>query len=269
MSIVGPAVLAAWLAAGPCFPRYPMTDFELNAYRRNASGFPPVSAWATNKVTNFSYLFVDSDENVDVRSWDVSNGLHFDGMFLRASKFNQSLSAWDFGNAETFSRFLEGAASFDQPLNLVAPNAVDFSYLLAGATAFNKSLRIVGAETNVTFEGLLENASAFNSPLVLTPLSRATSIENALRNAATFDRRLPWDTLNPDAVTTGVLEGATAFKWSLGCWPVPMDIKKGCPNSTACVRCAPDPDETDKKNVALVTSLFLLIGASLFSIFAQ
>ena len=72
----------------------------------------------TTLVTDMSGLFeLDSQFNVDIANWDVSNVTNMASMFKGAAVFNQDISCWDVNNVEDMSGMFDDASSFNQDLS--------------------------------------------------------------------------------------------------------------------------------------------------------
>lgn len=72
----------------------------------------------TTLVTDMSGLFEGQSEfNVDISNWDVSNVTTMASMFKGASSFNQDLSCWDVNNVEDMSGMFDGASAFNQDIS--------------------------------------------------------------------------------------------------------------------------------------------------------
>ena len=84
----------------------------------------------------FLQSFENSDFNSDISSWDVSNGVNFDEMFLYAYNFDQDLSEWEISEeASTVDMLKTKVDLADENLRKFDPgavgnvNAIDFSTL--------------------------------------------------------------------------------------------------------------------------------------------
>ena len=76
-----------------------------------------IEYWKTNKVTNMSKLFKNSNINSNINLWDVSNVTNMNEMFWGAMLFNQPLDKWNVSNVQDMSSMFFCAKSFNQPLN--------------------------------------------------------------------------------------------------------------------------------------------------------
>jgi surface protein len=59
----------------------------------------------------------NSQFNVDISNWDVSNVTKMTSMFKGAASFNQDISCWDVNNVVDMSGMFDGAATFNQDLS--------------------------------------------------------------------------------------------------------------------------------------------------------
>lgn len=73
-----------------------------------------------SRIYDFSYLFYSWKgivSKLDIRYWDVSNGVNFSYMFEGCSKFNTDISNWDVSNGRLFTNMFDGCVKFNQDLS--------------------------------------------------------------------------------------------------------------------------------------------------------
>ena len=64
-----------------------------------------------------------------------------EGVFCRASRFNQSINHWDTSKITDMNRMFSGASSFNQPLNdWDTSNVTNMSHMFSNASSFNQPL---------------------------------------------------------------------------------------------------------------------------------
>lgn len=77
-----------------------------------------LSRLITTLVTDMSGLFTqDSEFNIDISNWDVSNVTNMESMFMGASSFNQNIYCWDVNNVVNMSNMFNGASQFNQDVS--------------------------------------------------------------------------------------------------------------------------------------------------------
>ncbi len=98
---------------------------------RKLKGNQSFNKWNVSSITSMNRTFYfDSLFNIDLSSWDVSNVVDFQGMFL-LSHFNQDISSWNVSNAENMdymfflSPFVQDLSSWCVPKITSVP--IDFS----------------------------------------------------------------------------------------------------------------------------------------------
>jgi surface protein len=69
-----------------------------------------LSISASESVTNMEVMFLDSNFNQDIGSWDVSNVTNMRLMFVNTLSINQDISSWNVDNVTGCTQF-----SFDTP----------------------------------------------------------------------------------------------------------------------------------------------------------
>ena len=86
--------------------------------------------------------------DVDVSSWDVSNGVNFYGMFAHTEEFNQDLSKWDFSSAENIGFMFAYNPRFQTDAsNWNTLNVVDMTSTFYSCDAFSSDLTKVFVHT--------------------------------------------------------------------------------------------------------------------------
>jgi surface protein len=93
------------------------TDMRYMFFRTTSFQFD-LSNWDVSNNQQFAYMFGESRgfDLSKVKSWSVSKGTEFDGMFKLVESFNTDLSGWDVSSGVSFSEMFEGATSFSQNL---------------------------------------------------------------------------------------------------------------------------------------------------------
>ena len=85
--------------------------------------------------------FVALTKYGDISNWDVSNVTDMEGMFHKATSFNQPLNKWNVSNVEYMVAMFANANSFNQPLNNWNVSKVESMVgMFDEATSFNQPL---------------------------------------------------------------------------------------------------------------------------------
>ena len=70
-----------------------------------------------SKITDMSKLFVLTNFNGDISSWDVSNVTNMSGMFSGCESFNQDISDWDVSNVTNMENMFYNCSKFNQDIS--------------------------------------------------------------------------------------------------------------------------------------------------------
>ena len=95
-------------------------------------------------ITDFSYLFYTWTRVVnklDIRFWDVYNGINFSHMFEDCKRFNTDLSYWNVSNGRIFSHMFSGCTDFNQDISgWIVDNGSVFNGMFFGCQNFNQDI---------------------------------------------------------------------------------------------------------------------------------
>ena len=144
-----------------------------------------------------------------------------EGVFCRASRFNQSINHWDTSKITNMNSMFSGASSFNQPLNdWDTSNVTIMCEMFRMAKAFNQPLDKWNT-SNVTYmNAMFWNAESFNQPLDNWNTSNVTDMSNMFTGAQSFNQPLnDWDTSNVTDMC-GMFEYAENFDQPLDKWDV-------------------------------------------------
>ena len=144
-----------------------------------------------------------------------------EGVFCRASRFNQSINHWDTSKITNMNSMFSGASSFNQPLNdWDTSNVTIMCEMFRMAKAFNQPLDKWNT-SNVTYmNAMFWNAESFNQPLGNWNTSNVTDMSNMFTGAQSFNQPLnDWDTSNVTDMC-GMFEYAENFDQPLDKWDV-------------------------------------------------
>lgn len=116
---------------------------SLDSFFRDAtsiSSIPFIENWQVSNIIDFGGMFSNTLFNVDLSSWDVSNGQNFSDMFNGATFFNSNIGAWNTSNALNMNSMFSNATAFNQDIgNWNVSNVIDFNNFMLGKTDLNYS----------------------------------------------------------------------------------------------------------------------------------
>ena len=176
----------------------------------------------TSKITDLSLFFAyESEFNVDISSWDVSNVTDMSWMFAGVTSFNNNLGSWDVSSVTNMELMFYGASSFNQDIgSWDVSNVTDMYGMFDSATLFNKYIGNWDV-SNVNFMGsMFYGASSFNQEIGDWNVSSVTNMSQMFRNATSFNQDIgDWDVENVIS-TYGMFYGASSFNQDIGNWNV-------------------------------------------------
>lgn len=175
---------------------YEAVDRALLIQRRDEGA--SLSCVCTSLVTDMSEMFLSSDFNQNISSWDVSNVTNMYGMFMLAYNFNQPIGNWDVSAVTNMSHMFRSAESFDQPIkNWDVGKVTDMSRMFNGAMFFSKPIGDwnVGNVTNMF--RMFAITESFNQPIGDWNVSKVTNMGGMFSEAGAFSQPLGnWDVGN-------------------------------------------------------------------------
>lgn len=172
---------------------------------------------------NSLYAFLESAHSFNSKiNIDTSECTNFSNMFVRASKFNQPLTNFNFGKAVFLNNFLLGAVSFNQTVEFGnMPNLVEAYYLFA-ESAFNKPLKF-NAPNLRDASGWFSYNKDFNNTITGSFRSVIT-MAYFFWYASSFNQPInDWDIRNV-LNFEGFIQGATSFNQDLSAWPAKFNV---------------------------------------------
>ena len=176
--------------------------------------YGPVAEWDVSEVEDFSRLFENHPNTVDLYGWDVGNATDMRFMFRDATSFNSDLSKWNVANVK------------------------DMSYTFCGATSFNSDLSKWNVANVKRMHGMFEEATSFNSDLSKWNVANVKDMTTMFRDATSFNSDLSrWKVGNVNEMG-GMFERATSFtsdlsKWNVGNVEAMNDMFNGATSFTS------------------------------------
>ena len=94
-----------------------------------------------SKITDMTGLFVGTDFNGDISSWDVSNVTNMSRMFFMCESFNSDISSWDVSNVTDMDSMFSNCMSFNQDIsNWDVSNVTGMSGMFCSCEKFNPDI---------------------------------------------------------------------------------------------------------------------------------
>ncbi|UJH66977.1 BspA family leucine-rich repeat surface protein [Allomuricauda sp. SCSIO 65647] len=128
---------------------------------RNLQGNTSFSSWDVSNVVNMNGLFVSTTMfNQDINNWDVSSVTDMGNMFL-ASNFNRDIGDWQVSNVTNMAEMFKDDEFFDQSLanwNVTSVTSMVEMFLDAGLSTANYDATLIGwaaipvLQSNVVFD---------------------------------------------------------------------------------------------------------------------
>ena len=136
--------------------------------------------------------------NQSINHWDTSKITDMNRMFSGASSFNQPLNDWDTSNVTNMQQMFYGASNFNQPLNgWDTSNVTDMKMMFSGAKVFNQPLNDWNTSNVTNMYGMFEDTEEFNQPLNDWNTSNVTDMGEMFSGAESFNQPLDkWDVSN-------------------------------------------------------------------------
>lgn len=167
------------------------------AFRSSGLTTEDLSGWDMSSVTATLGMFQDTLFNGNVSTWDVSNVVNAQAMFINDPVFNQDVSAWNFASATNLGELFYQASAFNQDLSgWNVSNVTSMSGMFAYASSFNQDLSAWDVGSVTSMASMFYEATAFNQDLSDWDVSSVTTMADMLEGAAL-------SMTNYDALLTG------------------------------------------------------------------
>jgi surface protein len=100
-----------------------------NSNSQTEFNHPSINAWDMTKVSDVSYMFLNSKFNQDLSNWDLSNLTSLLGLFAGSDFNHPSINSWDMSTITSTSEMFF-ASRYNQPLNnWNTSNITDMSFM--------------------------------------------------------------------------------------------------------------------------------------------
>ena len=135
------------------------------------TGITNLNSWNITGTTNWytSFYHVNTNFDIDIGNWDMSNAHTFNAMFAYNTHFNNggspSISGWDTSNVDNMDQMFDGASSFNQPIGSwdvsnVGPRG--FMRMFRNATSFNQDISSWDMSNAYNLNYMFQGATGFH-----------------------------------------------------------------------------------------------------------
>ena len=149
--------------------------------------YGPVAEWDVSEVEDFSRLFENHPNTVDLYGWDVGNATDMRFMFRDATSFNSDLSKWNVANVK------------------------DMTTMFRDATSFNSDLSRWKVGNVNEMGGMFERATSFTSDLSKWNVGNVEAMNDMFNGATSFTSDLSEWNFQKETFMYAMFEGATSF----------------------------------------------------------
>lgn len=182
---------------------------------------------APSILSNTSLSFCFSNENfevlvfVDISSWDVSNAISMDSMFLNASTFNSDLSKWNTKKVRSMKSMFSYCASFESDLSKWdVRNVRDMSSMFYRNVRFTSDLSKWNVSNVTNMNSMFSDENVFVSDLSKWDVSNVIDMGSMFNGASVFNSDLSaWDVSRVTDMSS-MFNGANEFNSDLSAWDV-------------------------------------------------
>ncbi|MEA1919155.1 MAG: BspA family leucine-rich repeat surface protein [Campylobacterota bacterium] len=163
-------------------------------------------------------MFYNSDMNININHWDVSNVVNLSYMFYSTVNFNQPLNNWDVSSVVNMRSMFRKSYNFNQPLNNWDVSNVTSIAFLFSYSSFNQDISEWNTSNVETIRGLFSSNSVFNKPLNDLDISNTVDISSVFSGAVSFNQDLNlWNTASV-ANMNSAFYNAHSFNQDISNW---------------------------------------------------
>ena len=169
----------------------------------------------TSRISDMSYLFINSKFTGDISGWDTSNVTDMSGMFMY-TKFNGDISNWNVSNVTDMSEMFAGT-EFNSDISGWDTSKVTDMHEMFNSSEFNQDISMwnTGNVKNMSYMFL---ESRFNQPIGDWDVSNVTNMEGMFRRSRFNQPLNNWDTSN--VTTMQEMFYLSHFNQPIGNWNV-------------------------------------------------
>lgn len=223
--------LASWGESGTAGT---LTNLSNAFYRATKLTKVPTSlpASVTILASTFSGASIFNDPSI--RTWDTSNVVKMNGLFMSAATFNQDISErtdggntyWSTANVTDMNSMFAKAGSFNQPIgNWDVSNVTSFYQMFSLARAFNQPLSTWDTSSATTMANMFYTADSFNQDISSWNTASVTNMSLMFSGARAFNNGgvsmntsgNSWNTANVKNMSN-MFATAVAFNQNISSW---------------------------------------------------
>jgi surface protein len=172
-------------------------------------------------IQDFSGMFLESQFNQPIGTWDVSSATNMSHMFEYAAEFDHPLGNWNVSNVTDMSNMFHGASLFNQPVGQWnVSNVTNMNGMFSCAEVFNQPIGNWNVSNVTNLSGMFDCASSFNQPIGLWNVSKVTNMSKMFWAAGVFNQPIgDWDVTNVTDMSC-MFWAAEVFNQPIGNWDV-------------------------------------------------
>jgi LPXTG-motif cell wall-anchored protein len=157
--------------------------------------------------------------NDDISGWNTSQVTTMASMFEDASVFNTPIGSWDVSSVTTFNRMFSDTADFDAELGAWdVSSGQDFNNMFANTEAFNSDIGAWDTSSATDLSFMFYFADVFSAEIGAWDTSNATNLSYMFSGAPRFNADLSgWDT-SANTTMDSMFENASSFDADLSGW---------------------------------------------------
>jgi surface protein len=177
----------------------------------------PIGSWDVSSVADMSYMFSNSQFNQPIGNWDVSSVTDMTGMFS-SSQFNQPIGNWVVSNVNDM-RIMFSRSSFNQAIeDWNVSNVIDMKFMFR-ESIFDQPIGTWDVSSVTDMSGMF-SGTIFNQPIGDWEVSSVTDMRSMFLRTSDFNH--PLDHWNVARVTnmSAMFQDAKAFNQDLNSWDV-------------------------------------------------
>ncbi|MDA8591702.1 BspA family leucine-rich repeat surface protein [Flavobacteriaceae bacterium] len=203
-----------------------------------------ISTWDVSNVIYMNQVFMDNiDFNQDIGSWDVSSVTDMGLMFKDADAFNQDISSWDVSNVTNmYGMFYD--SEFNQPIGSWDVSNVTNMKWMFHHTPFNQDIGSWDVSSVNDMEHMFWYATEFNQPIGSWDVSNVTNMGTMFNNSSFNQDISSWDVSNVTEMNS-MFWYATEFNQDLSNWNVENVTNCGSFSQGASAWTLPQPNFTN------------------------
>lgn len=147
-----------------------------------------VSSWNVSNIKNFSGMFKNSSFNQPINNWNVSNSENMSFMFKNSS-FNQDINNWNVHNVKNMKGMFEESV-FNKDISNWNVSSVEDMSLMFKNSIFNQNINNWNTSNCIDIQEMFYGNIVFNQPLNQWNVEKVINLNMFLKNATSFNQSL-------------------------------------------------------------------------------